>query len=246
MTSAPLDGLRGELHVLPSADEVARAAAGLVQRIAADAARRGPFSIALAGGNTPRLLYQELSGEEWRGRVDWSTWRVYFGDERAVPPDDDASNFRMAREALLDQVPIDPAHVHRMEGELPDLDAAARDYSTLLEATLPRGDAGAPRLDCILLGLGENGHTASLFPGTEALSVAHAWATRGRADYAPFDRITLTYPALNAAAVVMFLVTGETKRDAVRATAAGITPAAGVQPHDGTLHWILDRAASGR
>ena len=204
----------------------------------------GSFSIALAGGSTPRLLYDVLAGPEWRDRIDWSAWAVYFGDERACPADDPSSNYRLAQSTLLSKVPVDPKRVHRMPADRPDLDAAAAEYSDLLAATLPKGAGGAPRLDVILLGLGENGHTASLFPGTPALDVTDRWATRGLADYEPFDRITLTYPVINAAAAVAFMVTGAAKRDALRATAAGTVPASGIRPADGALVWFLDAAAA--
>jgi 6-phosphogluconolactonase len=170
---------------------------------------------------------------------------VYFGDERACPPDDPASNYRLARETLLDHVPIPPDRVHRMEGERPDLDVAAAGYSALLGASLPPGPRGVPRLDCILLGLGTNGHTASLFPGTPALEVEDAWATRGLADYEPFDRITVTFPLIDAGAAVAFLVAGESKRDALAGVVAGTVPASRVRPVDGRLLWFLDRAAAG-
>ena len=132
-----------------------------------------------------------------------------------------------------------------MSGERPDLDAAAIEYSALLAGSLPSGPGGAPRLDVILLGLGENGHTASLFPGTPALGVTDRWATRGLADYEPFDRITLTYPAINAAAAVAFMVTGAGKDEALLATARGDVPASRVRPTDGTLTWFLDAVAAG-
>ena len=132
-----------------------------------------------------------------------------------------------------------------MEAERADLDAAAAEYSALLASSLPAGAGGAPRLDCVLLGLGENGHTASLFPGTKALEVRDAWATRGLADYAPYDRMTLTFPTLNAAAGILFMATGENKREALRATAHGDVPASRVQPIDGSLLWLLDSAAAG-
>lgn len=241
-----LAGLTGHVSVHDTPEQIAHAAAELIAAAARDAAdARGEFSVALAGGTTPRLLYQTFTTPRWRGAMPWAAWRVYFGDERACPRDDESSNYRMAREALLDHVPIAPEHVHRMPGDAADLDAAAVNYAALLEHHLPRGPGGAPRLDCILLGLGENGHTASLFPGTPALLVRDRWVVRGRADYPPFDRLTLTYPALNAAALVIFLVTGEAKRPAVRATAAGETPAARVRPLDGTLRWLLDQAAAG-
>jgi 6-phosphogluconolactonase len=171
---------------------------------------------------------------------------VYFGDERACPPDDPSSNYRMARQALLDLVPIAPERIHRMEGERSDLDAAAAEYSAVLQATCPPAAASAaPLLDCILLGLGEDGHTASLFPGEPVLEVFDRWAARARADYAPYDRITLTYPVLNAAAHVAFLVTGAAKGGALRGVVQGTVPAGGVHPAQGELRWFLDAAAAG-
>jgi len=131
-----------------------------------------------------------------------------------------------------------------MEAERPDLDAAAAAYSRLLEATLP-SPHGAPRLDVILLGIGADGHTASLFPGTPALDVTGAWATRGLATYPPVDRVTVTFPLINAAAAVAFLVEGESKRAALAGVVAGTVPAARVRPAHGELHWFLDAVAAG-
>jgi len=201
-------------------------------------------SIALSGGTTPRLLNEILSGPGWRDRMSWDWSNVYFADERACPPDDPASNYHLAWTTLLSRVPIDPGSVHRMPAERRDLDAAAAEYSDLLASSLPAKSDGAPRLDVILLGLGENGHTASLFPGTPALDVTDRWATRGLADYEPFDRITLTYPTINAAAAVGFMVTGAAKHEALAATARGVVPASRVRPTDGTLAWFLDAAAA--
>jgi 6-phosphogluconolactonase len=239
-------GLRGEIGVYATEEELFGAAAEWLATASANAVmEHGHFSIALPGGSTPRGLYQLLASDGWRPRFTWEAWRVYFDDERAIAPTDPASNYHMVRQALLDHVAIGAEHVHRMRGESEDLDAAAAEYSSLLESTLPRDATGAPRLDCTLLGLGTNGHTASLFPGTPALDVIDRWATRGRADYAPFDRITLTFPTLNASARIAFLVTGESKRAALRATAAATTPAARAVPRNGTLDWFLDRAAAG-
>ena len=240
-------GLPGAASVTADPAGVAGAAADWVLAVAARAiSERHRFGIALAGGSTPRALYQLLAASPRREGSDWRGWEVYFGDERACPPDDPGSNYRMAREALLDLVPIPSERIHRMEAERPELDAAAAEYAALLASTCPPAAAGAPpRLDCILLGLGENGHTASLFPGEPSLEVTDRWAVRSRADYAPFDRITLTFPVLNAAAHVAFLVTGAAKTEALRGVIQGSVPAARVHPTNGELRWFLDLAAAG-
>ncbi|MGD1034461.1 MAG: 6-phosphogluconolactonase [Candidatus Dormibacteria bacterium] len=225
---------------------VAAAAADWLMGVAAATlTRRDRFRIALAGGGTPRALYRLLAAEFGTDRAHWRAWEVFFGDERSCPADDPGSNYRMAREALLDLVPIPADQVHRIEGERADLDAAAAEYGTILSSTSPPATPGSPpRLDCILLGLGENGHTASLFPGDPSLEVRDRWAVRSRADYAPYDRITLTFPVLNAAAHVAFLVTGATKTEALLGVIRGTVPAAGVRPVDGELRWFLDTAAA--
>lgn len=243
--SDPAPALRGERVVRDGpqavADEVAAWVATQAQRAVDD---HGAFSIALAGGSTPRLLYDTLAGPTWRDRIDWPSWSVYFGDERACPPDDPSSNYHLFESTLLTRVGIDAQRVHRMPAERADLDAAAAGYSNLLASSLPAGPGGAPRLDVILLGLGENGHTASLFPGTPALTVTERWATRGLADYEPYDRMTLTFPAINAASAVAFMVTGAAKREALAATAAGLVPASQIAPVAGALVWFLDSAAA--
>jgi 6-phosphogluconolactonase len=237
--------LQGDRIVSASPQDVADAVATWIAAQARRAvAEHGRFSIALSGGSTPRLLNATLTSRAWQGRIEWSSWDVYFGDERACPPDDPSSNYQLAESTLLSLVAIDPRRVHRMPAERPDLDAAAAEYSDLLASSLPSGPDGAPRVDVILLGLGENGHTASLFPGTPALTVTDRWATRGLADYTPLDRITLTYPAINAAAAVGFMVTGAAKRGALAATAQGEVPASRIRPVDGELVWFLDADAA--
>jgi 6-phosphogluconolactonase len=192
-----------EQSLLDQAADHVRAAAS------AALAARGRFKLALAGGTTPRALYERLG----RG-VDWGRCDLYFGDERAVPPDDPQSNYRMARESLLDRAGIPAGQVRRWRAEDPDLDAVARDYEAAL-----RADGGPPWLDLALLGLGPDGHTASLFPGTAALAeetrlaVAVDVPQRGR-------RLTLTLPALAGTRALVFLVTGAAKAEALGAVLA--------------------------
>jgi 6-phosphogluconolactonase len=230
--------LPGTVRVLT--DPIAVAAA-VAQWVSEQSARSNPFRIALSGGSTPRFLYEALASSTFKAGIEWSRWHVYFSDERAVPADHPDSNYRLVYDTLLSRAPIPAAQVRRIEADGPDLDAAAAAYSRLLEADCGR----PPRLDVVLLGIGADGHTASLFPGTPALDVADAWATRGRADFEPFDRITLTFPAINAAAHVAFLVTGSEKGDALRGVVDGSVPAARVRPAGGELLWFLDAAAAG-
>lgn len=214
-------------------------------------AERERFVVALSGGSTPRALFGLLAREPYRDTVDWSRVHIAWGDERCAPPDHPESNYRMAREALLDHVAVPPDHIHRIPAELPDPDAAARAY----EATLRSVFAGegllgdVPRFDLIQLGLGVEGHTASLFPGSPAL------LERSRLVAAPFVeqvgayRITLTLPVLNAARQVHFLVAGAQKSAIlcdVRRQYGERTdlPAAMVRPVDGRLVWLVDREAA--
>ena len=197
---------RPSLQVSPDSARLASAAAQHVRAIAAAAiAGRGRFRIALAGGSTPRAVYPHLvSG------VDWTRTDVFFGDERAVPPDDPQSNYRMARETLIDPAQIPADNVHRWRAESADLDAAARDYEDALRAR-----SAPPWLDLALLGLGPDGHTASLFPGTSALAVDDRLAVANDVPALKARRLTLTYPALLPAGAVTFLVTGREKRAAL-------------------------------
>ena len=194
------------LTVAADLASLATAAAADIRALAAAAiAARGRFRIALAGGSTPRALYpHRVTGIDW-GRAD-----VFFGDERAVPPDDPQSNYRMARETLLAPAGVPEANVFRWHAEAADLDGAARDYEQALRA---RGEP--PWLDLALLGLGPDGHTASLFPGTLALRVEDRLAVAVEVPALATRRLTLTYPALLGAAQVMFLVTGREKRTAL-------------------------------
>ncbi|ABC81213.1 6-phosphogluconolactonase [Anaeromyxobacter dehalogenans] len=226
---------------------LARAAAEEVARRAeAAVAARGRFAIALAGGSTPRALYGVLAdpAAPWRARVPWARTEVWFGDERCVPPDHPDSNYRMAREALLDRVA--PAAVHRIEGERPPADAAARYEAALRQAAGAAGEP--PRLDLVLLGLGADGHTASLFPDSPALRERARWVAAPFVPAVGAHRVTLTLPVLERARAIAFLVSGAGKRAALeRLLAAGppAIPAARVRPLDGALLVLADDAALG-
>lgn len=219
---------------------------------AAAIAENDRFSVALAGGATPAQFYRRLAMLPYRDQVDWSRVDVYFGDERAVPPDHPDSNYRMACETLLDAVAIPPENIHRMAGELLP-PQAARNYRLLLRRNFGLRGRSRPRLDLILLGLGADGHTASLFPCSSALDELprQVVATDAPAYATPaIPRITLTLPVLNAAAQVWFLVTGAAKAPAVRAALADPapadpSPARRVRPASGALVWWLDAAAAG-
>ena len=203
----------------------------------------GQFTVALSGGSTPKALYSLLASPNYRDRIDWSRVHLFWGDERCVPPDHLESNFRMVQESLLSKIPIPSDNVHRMMGEK-EPEQAATEYEEHLRQFfhLPRG--GVPRFDLIFLGLGEDGHTASLFPGSAALDerdhlVATAYVERLKA-----YRLTLTLPVINAAAQVSFLVSGQSKTAIVNDilglnSDSFIYPAAKVSPIDGQLTWFV-------
>ncbi len=239
------------VQVLADPAAVARAAAEEFTRRAVAAAReRGRFTVALAGGSTPKTLYGLLVGEPaFRDRVPWAQTHLFYGDERHVGPEDQDSNYRMSREAMLDRLVPDPlpaANVRRIPAENPDAGAAAAEYAATLEGFF----GGLPRFDLILLGMGPDGHTASLFPGTTGLRemdrlVAAAWV-----DKLSTYRITFTPPLLRAAAALLYLVGGADKAPALHAVLEGPTepdryPSQGITAHDGETLWLLDRAAAG-
>lgn len=236
-----------ELIVRKTSHELVATIAQQVAEVAHNSiVRRGRFTLVLAGGSTPRALYQLLASPEWQKRIDWQNTLVFFGDERAVAPDDERSNYKMARESLLEHVPIPEANVYRMQGEAQDLEAAARDYEEHLRAL------NAP-LELVLLGMGDDGHTASLFPGTPALDEANNWCVA--TDTAPMEphvrRLTLTYPLINAARNVFVIVTGAAKAEKIALAFEGTTnfqeiPIVGVQPKQGRLVWMLDEPAAAK
>ncbi len=247
------DAQRARLLRVADLDAVARAAADVVVESAARAiAARGRFALALAGGSTPRTLYRLLADphQPWRARIRWDAVDVFFGDERHVPSDHPDSNYRMAREALLAHV--DAASVHRIEGELADASLAAARYESDLARSFgldPARDP-PPRIDLVLLGIGPDGHTASLFPGSAALEERRRWVVAPFLEHLGAHRITLTLPVLDAARQVVFLVAGPEKASALArvlssASPAAALPAARVRPVNGSVLWIVDRAAAG-
>ncbi len=227
-----------------TSDELAEAAAReFVARAEGAINKHGRFAVVLAGGSTPKTTYEALA-RDYSDELDWGRVHVFFGDERTVPPDHEDSNYRMAHEALLSRVPV--GSVHRMRGELPPAEAAAAYEEELREFF---GPDGVPGFDLILLGLGEDGHTASLFPETSVLDVTDRWVVANPVLKLETTRLTLTIPVLNAAKAVTFLVAGENKAEALReilerdAAPRGY-PAKFVRPEDGDLMWMVDRAAA--
>jgi 6-phosphogluconolactonase len=205
------------------------------------------FSAALSGGLTPRLLYQILASRSLLGRILWKGIHLFQVDERCVPPDHPDSNYRMIREALLDSANVPGENFHRMQAERADLDQAARDYAHELQRVLQRQNGDWPRLDMVFLGMGPDGHTASLFPGTAALAEQTAWVRPNHIERLGLRRITMTFPALNAAAHVIFMVAGADKAEILRKVLEGPPgelPAQRVQPLNGSLSWFLDEAAA--
>jgi 6-phosphogluconolactonase len=237
-----------EIRVLPDPPGAAEAAARELVAAAADALHdHDAFRPAFSGGTTPRLLFQTLAGAAFRSLVDWTRSRIFFVDERCVPLDDERSNYRLAKENLLDPLSIPPDNVFRMRGE-EEPSRAADAYEKLLRAEFRRADE-PPHLDFVLLGLGPDGHTASLFPGTAALGETRRPVVANHVPRFGEWRITLTLPVLNAARRTVFLVVGEEKRDIVAAVlrpeqGSPDLPASLVRPPDGSLVWILDEAAA--
>jgi 6-phosphogluconolactonase len=234
------------IRVLPDPAALAEAAARLVAEAAQTAIdARGRFSLALSGGSTPRDLHVRLAASPLRDRVDWSGVHIFFGDERCVPPDDERANFRMADETLLSRVAIPHEQIHRMRGELPP-DEAAEGYAAELQAFFGQEP---PRLDLILLGMGDNGHTASLFPGLTAVREQRRWVMAEYVAEVAMWRVTLTPVVLNLARQAVFLVAGSAKATMLRRVHEGPfrpdeLPAQIVRPSPGEVLWLVDAAAA--
>lgn len=234
-----------EVKIVPDNATLCRTAAQEFHRVA-DAAvgERGRFSVALSGGNTPRGVYSMLAEEH--KELPWDRVHIFFGDERHVPPEHPDSNFRMTSESLLTRVPIPDKNIHRIRAEL-DANSAAQDYAEQLRQFFPTANNDWPRFDLVLLGLGDDGHTASLFPGTAALNDGSGTVAANWIEKLQSFRITLTFPVLNHAAEVIFLVSGENKAEIlndVLRPGAKKYPSQWVQPENGRLLWLVDQDAA--
>jgi len=234
------------LEILKDPESLAKRAAEVFLSAAAQL-RPNTFTVALAGGKQQPMLYRLLSSESWRDRVDWHRIQFFFGDERAVHPDHPDSNYRLALESLFRPLNISASQVHRMKGEMEDLTEAALLYANELK---PLAVWGVPQFDLVLLGLGSDGHTASLFPRSAALKERERWVVPVLdAPKPPPRRLTLTVPVLNAARQVLFVVSGSDKASAVHEVLQGTAaeecyPAKFVRPGPNRLLWLLDQAAA--
>jgi 6-phosphogluconolactonase len=237
-----------DIRVYANLEELSREAAEIFRETVADCAAEGRRAfIAVSGGSTPKRLYELLGTPPWSKEVHWSCVELFWVDERPVPPDSPQSNYRLVEEALLNEVPLPPTSVHPIPTELGPPPVAADAYAAELEA-VPETHDGFPRFDLIFLGMGEDGHTASLFPQSPALSENDRWVVANPVAKLGVERITLTYPVLNSAARVVFLVSGAAKAEVLNDVLhapydPASLPSQGVRPADGDLTWLVDEAA---
>ncbi|MGC1620250.1 MAG: 6-phosphogluconolactonase [Candidatus Acidiferrum sp.] len=239
-----------EVRIQPDGAAIARCAAEKLVEIAVNAVRqKGSFELVLSGGSTPKTLYGLLVNEPaFRSQLPWDKMHLFFGDERHVKPDDAQSNYRMALETLISKSPLKPEQISRIKGEYPEAEDAAKEYERQIRSHFKLAEGQFPRFDLVLLGMGSEGHTASIFPGTKALHenrriVVHNWVGK-----VLMDRITLTAPAINNAAHILFMVTGADKAPALTAVLERFyepdqLPAQLIQPVNGSLLWLVDTAA---
>jgi len=238
-----------EITIVDDAAALADTAARVVVEIATESVKaRRRFTVALAGGGTPRTTYERLAAPPLREQMPWDRTWIFFGDERGVPPDHPDSNYRMANAALLSKVPIPAGQVARIRGEADDAEAAAAEYARVMTEVFGSRRGELPCFDLILLGMGIDGHTASLFPGSPVLKEVFRPVAAVHAAAASIpQRFTFTFPLINAAARVMFLVAGSEKAKVLKAALAepgsGL-PASMVRPTSGRLTWLLDRPAA--
>lgn len=239
-----------EIIICDDAEELSRKAAAQFTSIADSAiARAGRFAVALSGGSTPKALYSLLASSAYRDRLDWSRVHIFFGDERCVPPDHAESNYRMVEEALLSKIQMTVRNIHRMAGEK-EPRQAAEDYGSELRDFFALGPGQWPRFDLVLLGLGEDGHTASLFPGSAALHDQEHLVAPAYVEELKAHRLTLTLPVINNAEEIIFLIAGAGKSAIVEHLLGADSkpfeyPAGQVRPSNGQITWLLTRDAAG-
>jgi 6-phosphogluconolactonase len=241
-----------EIRVLNDGAAIAkRAAQEFVESAISAVHEKGSFNVALAGGSTPKALYGLLvTDAALRSQVPWDKMHLFFGDERHVAPDHSDSNFRMATEAMISKSPLKPEQVTRIKGEYPATERAALEYEKALREYFKLKDGEYPRFDLLLVGMGSEGHTLSLFPGTKALHAEGRAVVRNWVGKLYTERITLTAPAASSAARILFMVTGADKALALKAVLEGPyepeqLPAQLLQPKNGKLLWLVDTAAGG-
>ena len=245
------DRANADARILQDAATIAkRAAEEFIKSANAAAKASGSFSICLAGGSTPKALYALLVSDPLRGQLPWDKMQLFFGDERHVEPTHPDSNFRMATETLISKAPLKPEQVHRIKAENPDTEQAALEYEQVLRSHFHLASSDAPRFDLVLLGMGNEGHTLSLFPGTKALRDNGGLVVRNWVGKLFAERVTLTAPAVNNAALVIFMVAGADKALALKAVLEGPyepeqLPAQLINPRNGRLLWLVDAAAGG-
>lgn len=239
--------MQSEIKVVTDASELSRVAAAEFEQVARNAVQaRDRFTVSLSGGSTPRGLYSRLA--QHSRDLPWDKIYFFWGDERHVPPDDKDSNYRMVRETLLSQAPIPTEHVFRMHTENPDAAQVAEEYERTIREFFGLKPGELPRFDLVLLGLGPDGHTASLFPGSAALHEASRLVVANWVEKFGHYRLTFTAPVINNAAQVMFLVSGAEKAAALQSVLYSNAPAEEfpaklIQPQNGRLIWLVDRAA---
>jgi 6-phosphogluconolactonase len=235
------------IKIFPNIEELNNFAAEKFVEIAKDSIEmRGVFSVALAGGSTPKALYRLLASNEFRDKIDWSKVFFFFGDERNVLPDDADSNFRMADENLFKPLTIKAENIFRWQTELGEAEIIAENYEQTIRAFFNLAENGLPRFDLILLGMGADGHTASLFPFTEALRETEKIAAANFVEKLQTTRLTLTFPVVNNARNVIFLAAGEEKAETLKAVLEGEfapekLPSQNVRPKEGKLYWLIDK-----
>ncbi len=236
------------IAIYPDIDTLSHDAAQHIVRIANESiATYGRFTMALSGGTTPRKTYELLGSEPYSRQINWTLVHIFWGDERCVPPESPDSNYRMAHEILLSKIPVPAVQVHRMLANEPDRDAASQEYVEEMQRVFATDDI--PSFDLIQLGMGPEGHTASLFPHQAALHEERRLVMPVSVPKPPPDRLTFTPPLLNAARNILFLVTGSDKADALHAVLEGPYqpdeyPAQIVRPPNGEVVWMVDTAAA--